>query len=591
MAIFQWSKDFCTGLDKVDQQHQRLVGMLNELDEARTIGGDTQLVLGLLDSLADYTQYHFATEEELMAEPSFDPQERIKHMGQHQVFIEKVAEVQLLARQQPDVVSDELMDFLAHWLIEHILGSDQKMGELILQQAQQEATQGSTTGTNALLQALRESEARFRDLADSVQALIWMSDAEGRRSYFNERWSQHTGLDQEHLINGDWLDFIHPDDMDRIREFHTHPEDRKSKRTAEYRLVRTDKKYRWFWETTVPRFRSDGSFAGEVGCAFDITERRQAENMLRTAKQQLEVMVQERTEQLSMANQVLEQRYKEQQALTQKLQQAQAQLLQSEKMAGIGQLAAGVAHEINNPIGYVYSNLTTLKSYTDDLLDLAGAYADLVKELAPDDSRRAKLEQQQQNLDLEFLKEDLPQLVKESIEGADRARQIVQNLKDFSQLDQQDSAPFDVEAGLESTLELMGRELLEGIEVVKEFSGLEPVVCMGAELNQVFMHLLTNAAQAVSDQGRITLRTGQEGGDWIWAEVQDNGCGIPQQDIAKLFDPFFTTRPVGEGTGMGLALAYNMVNQQGGRIEVDSQPGAGSKFRVWLPHTAEAQSA
>jgi hemerythrin-like metal-binding protein/PAS domain S-box-containing protein len=590
MAIFQWTDNFRTGLDEVDQQHRRLVDMLNELDEARTIGGDTRLVLQLLDGLADYTQYHFASEEKLMADPSFDRDERNRHQARHQDFIKKVGDIQILARQKPEVVSDDLVDFLAHWLIEHILGTDQKMADLLLEKPRQERDQEPGASTDALILALRESEARFRSMADNIPALIWMSDAQGRRSYYNQQWSQYTGLDQDSLLRGDWLDCVHPDDMARIRELHTDLNDLKEERIAEYRLRRKDQHYRWFWETTVPRFQPDGTFAGEVSCAIDFTERRQVEKLLRGAKQRLETMVEERTEQLSNANQVLEQRYKEQQALTKKLQQTQAQLLQSEKMAGIGQLAAGVAHEINNPIGYVSSNLTTLKSYTDDLLSLAEGFTELVKDLALDDSHRGKIEQLEQSLDLEFLRQDMPQLIRESMQGVDRARQIVQDLKDFTRIDQQDTSPFDLETGLQTTLDLLHKDIGMEIDVIKEFAGLEPVVCVGAEMNQVFMYLLTNAIQAIEGQGRITLRTGREGADWIWVDVQDNGRGIPEQDQGRLFDPFFTTRPVGQGTGMGLALAYSIVQKHCGKIEVESRPGSGSRFRVWLPLIKESQS-
>jgi hemerythrin-like metal-binding protein/PAS domain S-box-containing protein len=590
MAIFQWTDNFCTGLDEVDQQHRRLVDMLNELDEARTIGGDSRLVLQLLDSLADYTKYHFASEEKLMADASFDRDERNRHLTRHQDFIKKVADIQIQARQKPEVVSDDLVDFLSHWLIEHILGTDQIMANLLLKKPQQERDQGPSASTEALILALRESEARFRSMADNVPALIWMSDAQGRRSYYNQQWSQYTGLNQEDLLRGDWLDCIHPDDVARIRELHSNINDHEVERIADYRLRRKDQHYRWFWETTVPRFQSNGTFAGEVSCAIDVTERHQVEKLLRGAKQRLEAMVKERTEQLSKANQVLKQRYKEQQALTKKLQQTQAQLLQSEKMASIGQLAAGVAHEINNPIGYVSSNLTTLKSYSDDLLNLAEAYAELAKELARDDSHRTRIEQLQQSLDLAFLRQDMPQLISESMQGVDRARKIVQDLKNFTRIEQQDTSPFDLEAGLELTLDMLHKDIGMDIDVIKEFAGLEPVVCVGAEMNQVFMYLLTNAIQAIDGQGSITLRTGREGVDWLWVEVQDNGRGIPQQDQGRLFDPFFTTRPVGQGTGMGLALAYSIVDQHGGKIDVESQPGSGSRFRVWLPLTKETQS-
>jgi two-component system NtrC family sensor kinase len=382
---------------------------------------------------------------------------------------------------------------------------------------------------------------------------------------------------------------VHPEDLERVRNLHTDPGQRLEKTMAEYRLRRADGRYRWFLESTVPRCHADGGFAGEVGCAFDITERHQVEQLLRGAKQRLESMVQQRTEQLSKANRVLEQRVLEQQALTRELQHTQAQLLQSEKMAGIGQLAAGVAHEINNPIGYIHSNLSVLKGYTEDLFELINTYAGLVNRLPLDDGLRQELEQTKGKLDLDFLRQDIPQLLGESLQGAEQARLIVQNLKDFTGVDRRQAAPFDLEAGLENTLEMLGRDIQADIR--REFSHLQPVICVGAQINQVFQQLLDNALKAMEGPGTITVRTGREGSDWVWVEIQDSGRGIPEQHLGRLFDPFFTTRPVGEGTGMGLALAYTIVQQHGGRIDVHSSPGAGARFRLWLPDTAKMNAA
>ncbi len=589
MAVFQWSNAYQTGLEEVDLQHRQLVDMLNQLDEARTVGGDSQLILELLDGLSAYTRYHFSTEERLMADPGFATDEASRHQAEHQAFIEQVGQVQSSAHGDASLVSDTLIEFLTHWLAEHILGSDQRMATLLKHGGNPHRAGETATGMDAMIRALRESEARFRAMADHLPALIWMSDAGGRRTYFNLQWSSYTGLDREQLLLGDWREHLHPEDAKRIRKLHDGSGDGHIERVAEYRLRRADGRHRWFWETTVPRFHSDGAFAGEVGCAFDITERRQVEQLLRSAKQRLEAMVQERTTQLSEANRVLRQRYEQQQALTRELQQTQAQLLHSEKMAGIGQLAAGVAHEINNPLGYIHSNLSTLQGYSEQILGALQACAGLEALLPADDERRHRLQAAWRQIDLEFLREDMPQLIRESIEGTDKARTIVKHLKDFSRIDTQSAAPFDLEAGLDKALEILGPT--SGINVCREYAGLEPLLCSGADLQQVFLQLLSNAVQALDHGGGITLRSGREDGDWIWLEVQDSGRGIPEQDINRLFEPFFTTRPVGEGTGMGLAVAYNIVNQHGGRIEVSSRLGTGSRFRVWLPLDTQTTKA
>lgn len=582
MSVFLWTDDFNTGLAAVDEQHRRLVDMLNELDEARTIGSDGQVVLDLLDRLVDYTRYHFGTEEELMRSPTFDRDEQKRHCAEHAGFVNKVADVRSQAQTDLSVIGDDLVAFLVTWLSRHILGTDKQMAALLDSEVQTGADV-QDVGTEALIKALRESESRFRGLADSIPALIWMSDASGRRSYFNRQWSEYTGCAQGSLMQGGWTLYLHPDDAARIDELHRDDAGIEQEKVAEFRLRRADERYRWFWETTVPRFRADGIFAGQVGCAIDITERRQVEKLLRSAKRRLESMVAERTQELSEANRVLEQRYREQENLTRRLQETQAQLLHSERMAGIGQLAAGVAHEINNPLGYVNSNLTALKDYTRDLLGLLDLYSGIEELLPREDARRTALDQARQDLDLEFLRQDMPALLHESTQGVRRAKHIVQKLKEFSSLEQENAAPYDLEAGLRNALDTAAKDMPGEVRIVTEFAGLDPVSCVGAELDQVFTNLLLNAAQALDPPGVIKLRSGSDHQDWVWIEVEDNGRGIAEEHMSRLFDPFFTTRPVGQGTGLGLSLSYNVVRKHGGRIEVDSRPGAGSRFRVWLP--------
>jgi hemerythrin-like metal-binding protein/PAS domain S-box-containing protein len=587
MAVFIWSDHFLTGIDEIDSQHQRLVEMLNRLDEARTIGSERIVLLDLLDGLLDYTQYHFKTEEQLMmAAPDFNPSERARHLQQHQAFVKKVASVQAQAHHNLATVSDELLNFLVRWLSGHILGVDKRMARQLAANSNeppppQESAETSTAET--LIRALSESESRFRGLADSIPALIWMSDHQRHRVYVNKQWSEFTGNSAEQLARDGWLQGVHPDDRERMQALHDANAAYDEEKVAEFRLRRNDGKYRWFWETTVPRKQDDGTFLGEVGCAIDITERRQVEQLLLSAKKRLESMVAARTQELSQANAILEQRYHEQQTLLEQLKDTQAQLLQSEKMAGIGQLAAGVAHEINNPISYVYSNLSALKSYSDDLFRIIDAYRKVEDSLPPDAQALQALAAVKQQVDLDFLREDMYCLVTESMEGATRAKHIVQNLKDFSRIDHQELAPFDIEAGLETTLGIVHGEIKNKAEVYKEYAVLEPILCVGADLNQVFMNLLLNAAQAIETRGHITLRTGQADEDWIWAEIEDTGQGIAPDRLSRIFDPFFSTKAVGQGTGLGLSLAYTIVKQHGGRIEVDSRLGEGSRFRVWLP--------
>jgi two-component system, NtrC family, sensor kinase len=258
------------------------------------------------------------------------------------------------------------------------------------------------------------------------------------------------------------------------------------------------------------------------------------------------------------------------------------QLLQSEKMASIGQLAAGVAHEINNPIAFVNSNLGTLKEYVDNLWELVDAYAQASEALQDRPDLFEPVRRMRDSIDVDYLRKDLESLMVESLDGVARVRRIVQDLKDFSHVGEVERQSFDLHAGIDSTLNIVWHELKQKAEVIKEYGTIPMIDGVPAQLNQVFMNLLVNAAQALDHYGVITIRTGREG-DWVWAEVADDGPGIKPEHLPRIFEPFFTTKPVGKGTGLGLSLSYGIVSQHGGRIEVDSTVGNGTRFRVWLP--------
>ena len=265
-----------------------------------------------------------------------------------------------------------------------------------------------------------------------------------------------------------------------------------------------------------------------------------------------------------------------------KLAGTREQLLQAEKMASIGQLAAGVAHEINNPIGYVHSNLGTLQEYTAALFGLIDAYAEALAEDDPAGQREA-LAGTRERLDIDFITGDLPSLLKESREGIERVTRIVRDLKDFSHVERDaPMRPADLQQGLESTLNIVWNDLKYKARVERHFSPMPPVECHRSEINQVLMNLLINAGQAVDEQGTIVLATGAGDGE-AWISISDSGCGMPDEVIERIFDPFFTTKPVGHGTGLGLAICYGIIAKHHGRIEVSSTLGVGSTFRVVLP--------
>lgn len=270
--------------------------------------------------------------------------------------------------------------------------------------------------------------------------------------------------------------------------------------------------------------------------------------------------------------------------LNRKLEDAQNKLLQSEKLASIGLLAGGVAHEMNNPIGFVNSNLGTLKHYAESLLAIIDAYEAVEADADPRCAGLfAKAAALKAAFELEYLKEDLRQLFRESQDGLDRVRRIIQALKDFSRTDAAETWRLDdINQGLESTLCVVWNELKYKCEVRKEYADLPTVECVMSNLNQAFMNLLVNAAHAIREHGVVTVRTACTGEE-VWVEISDDGEGIAPENLSHIFDPFFTTRAVGKGSGLGLSISYGIVEKHHGRIEVESELGRGACFRVCLP--------
>jgi two-component system NtrC family sensor kinase len=349
----------------------------------------------------------------------------------------------------------------------------------------------------------------------------------------------------------------------------------------------------WLHFSAAPLRDPQGRIVGAIETMLDVTERRVAENELRQAHDNLEYLVKRRTAELAAANGKLEddirqrqqadaelrQRNSELTELNEKLSMAQQQLVQSEKLASIGQLAAGVAHEINNPIGYIFSNFGTLQGYLDQLFAVLSDYENAAKA-----GRPAVLSCSAEDLD--YLREDIPALMRESKEGIARVRHIVQDLKDFSRVDaNQDWVWANLHDGIDSTLNIVANEVKYKAEVVKEYGAIPDIECLPSQLNQVVMNLVVNAAHAMShERGRIVIRTGTGPGEGqVFVEVEDNGGGIAAENLSRIFDPFFTTKPIGQGTGLGLSLAYGIVQKHAGDISVASEMGKGTTFRIVLP--------
>ncbi|MFL5347281.1 MAG: ATP-binding protein [Hyalangium sp.] len=272
----------------------------------------------------------------------------------------------------------------------------------------------------------------------------------------------------------------------------------------------------------------------------------------------------------------------EQAALFRKLEATHSQLLQSEKMASLGQLAAGLAHEINNPVGFVNSNLGALREYVMELLKVISAFEK--EEARLDAAARVRIIAVKEQVDLALVSEDAVSLLDESMDGLRRVRQIIRDLTDFSHADDAQWQQVDLRKGLESTLNIVHNEVRYVADVIREYGDLPEVQCLPSQINQVFLNMLVNAAQAIKGhRGTITVRTGSQDGEHVFVEIADTGQGIAPENLKRIFDPFFTTKPVGKGTGLGLALSYGIVSRHHGRIEVRSQLGEGTTFRIVLP--------
>jgi len=276
----------------------------------------------------------------------------------------------------------------------------------------------------------------------------------------------------------------------------------------------------------------------------------------------------------------LEQEKDEQRRLLRALEDTHVQLLQSEKLASIGQLAAGVAHEINNPIGFISANLNTLRTWVRSLLDVLAAHDALLPQLEP--AARDALAAQRRAADLDYVRDEIVTLIDESIDGAVRVRRIVQDLRDFSRPGSGEWSVVDLHAGLDSTLNVVHNELKYKADIVREYGDVPPVECLPSQLNQVFMNLLVNAAHAIPTRGVITIRTSSDG-ECVSIAISDTGTGMAPDVARRIFDPFFTTKPVGQGTGLGLSVSHGIVERHRGTIDVTSVPGQGTTFCVRLP--------
>jgi signal transduction histidine kinase len=327
-----------------------------------------------------------------------------------------------------------------------------------------------------------------------------------------------------------------------------------------------------------PIFNEHGHVTGTVGIAHDITDRRLNEAALKKANNDL------RRNERALQNMLFDLKKAQDH-----VKQAHRQLLQSEKLASIGQLAAGVAHEINNPISFISSNLSTLQKYIGILAALHTQCDAINTALKADDIPLAHtllkdIQEMKEREDIPFLLHDTQNLIRESQDGIERIKKIVIDLRTFSRKDEETMSPANLNTILDGILSIVWNEIKYKAEVRKEYGVIGNVRCNQQQIGQVFINILVNAAQAIKENGIIQLHTYEEN-ERIIVEITDNGSGIPEEIIDRVFDPFFTTKEVGKGTGLGLSISYDIIKKHNGSIDVESESGMGTTFRIALPRT------
>jgi PAS domain S-box-containing protein len=417
--------------------------------------------------------------------------------------------------------------------------------------------------------ALRKNRERYEVAVQGSKDGLWDWDLETNQVYFSPQWKAIIGFADNEFPNEfeAWHKRMHPDDRALADStISLYLNGRLSDYELEHRLRHKDGTYRWILARGAALRHTDGTPYRFAGSHTDITARKIAEKQLREQNERLEAAALAEREALEA------------------MKLAQSRMVQSEKLASLGQMVAGVAHEINNPLSFVGNNIAVLQRDLTDLRDLLLLYQEADPVISAERPELlSRIEQFRDVADVEYTVNNLQGVLTRSREGLKRIQQIVKDLRLFARIDEGDRNEADLNAGIESTITIIhGHAHKKGVTIHPELTPLPPVNCYPARINQIVMNLLSNAIDATPEGGTVTVRTKAEK-DRVNIQVSDTGSGMSPEVRQKIFDPFFTTKPVGQGTGLGLSISYGIVHDHGGTIDVESTPGKGTTFMVSLP--------